>query len=110
MESHEAVENAYRQHALGKGYVLWCDESRHRRAQKVQQKERYDRKVVVVFGCDRWGKYDASKALKVNAGSARIEAPKFKGNELKEVQLPIPHCCYSIEGGSSNVKMEGLCK
>ncbi|KAN0083317.1 hypothetical protein V8E54_002405 [Elaphomyces granulatus] len=35
-EWHEAVENAYRQHALGKGY----GESRHRWAQKVQQKER----------------------------------------------------------------------
>ena len=39
----------------------------------------------VVFSYDRWGDYDASKV-------ARIEAPK--GNELKEMQLPIPHCCY----------------
>ena len=40
-----------------------------------------------MFGCDRWGKYDASKALKVNPElrSARIEVPK--GNELLPLRL-----------------------
>jgi hypothetical protein len=58
-ESYEAVENAYRQHALGKGYsVVKVDTGGLKK-----YSEKSGRKVV--FGGDRWGKYDASKALKV---------------------------------------------
>ena len=59
-ESYEVVENAYRQHALGKGYsVVKVDTGGLKKYSKKSGRK-------VVFGGDRWGKYDASKALKVN--------------------------------------------
>ncbi|KAN0080595.1 hypothetical protein V8E54_003799 [Elaphomyces granulatus] len=74
-ESHEAVENAYRQHALGKGYgVVKVDTGGLKKYSKKRGRK-------VVFGCDRWGKYDPSKALRVNPEVH--ESKRRKGSSRK---------------------------
>src|SRR5467141_2767016 len=92
MESNEAVENAYRQHALGKGYILWCGESRHTHTGGLRKYSKKSGRKVVVFGCDR-GKCFYVKALKSQPGSARIEAPK---RELELRRILYPACVWGI--------------
>ena len=79
-ESYEAVENAYRQHALGKGYgVVKVDTGGLKKYSKTSGRK-------VVFGCDRWGKYDPSKALKVNPEVH--ESKRRKGTSSRKCNCP----------------------
>jgi len=88
-ESHEAVENAYRQHALGKGYgVVKVDTGGLKKYSKKSGRK-------VVFGCDRWGKYDASKALKVNPEVH--ESKRRKGTSSRKCNCPFRIVAVEVE-------------
>jgi len=88
-EWHEAVENAYRQHALGKGYgVVKVDTGGLKKYSKKSGRK-------VVFGCDRWGKYDASKALKVNPEVH--ESKRRKGTSSRKCNCPFRIVAVEVE-------------
>jgi hypothetical protein len=79
-ESHEAVENAYQQHALDKGYgVVKVDTGGLKKYSKKKGRK-------VVFGCDRWGKYDPSKAVKANPEVH--ESKRRKGTSSRKCNCP----------------------
>ena len=79
-ESHEAVENAYRQHARGKGYsVVKVDTGGLKKYSKKTGRK-------VVFGCDRWGKHDPSKTLKVNPDVHKSK--RRKGTSSRKCNCP----------------------
>jgi len=49
----------------------------------------------VVFGCDRWGKYDASKALKVNPEVH--ESKRRKGTSSRKCSCPFRIVAVEVE-------------
>jgi len=78
-----------RQHALGKGYgVVKVDTGGLKKNSKKSGRK-------VVFGCDRWGKYDASKALKVNPEVH--ESKRRKGTSSRKCNCPFRIVAVEVE-------------
>jgi hypothetical protein len=99
-ESYEVVENAYRQHALGKGHgVVKVDTGGLKKYSKKSGRK-------VVFGCDdRWGKYDVSKVLKINPEVH--ESKRRKGQLVEANGGYTPPKKYACQYGSSSTRRYG---